>query len=257
VPGASTASNLWRPVRDELAIWSSAGRKARLWLRDDDAIEDTAPLRRYGGLLAAYDVPLLLAVVPAHATIGLTHYLAGHALFDPAVHGYAHANHAPAGEKAQEFPIGRGPDVIRTELEAGRQRLIELFGARLTGIYVPPWNRISAEVAQLLPDLGFSALSAFGGRSLLDSNPRLREINTHVDIIDWRGHRGGRDHAWLARELAEQLRLAREQGRDQVGVLTHHLVHDDVAWRFLELLLEFAAAQRAILWCRAGDLIDT
>jgi hypothetical protein len=254
--GARAASNLWRPVCDELAIWSSAGRKARLWLRDDDATEDTPSLRRYGELIAAYDVPLLLAVVPAHATTRLADHLASRPLFDPAVHGYAHADHAPAGEKPQEFPVGRGPDVIRGELEAGRRRLIELFGARLAGIYVPPWNRISAEVARLLPDLGFSALSAFGGRSLLDSNPRLREINTHLDIIDWRGNRGGRDHAWLARELAQQLSLAREQGRDQVGVLTHHLVHDEVAWRFLELLLAFAADQRAILWCRAVDLID-
>lgn len=252
----TAASDLWRPVRDELAIWSSAGRTARLWLRDDDATEDSAPLRRYGALIATHDVPLLLAVVPAHATTSLADYLAGRPLFDPAVHGYAHANHAPAGERAEEFPIGRGSGVIRAELAAGRRRLIELFGARLTGIYVPPWNRISAEVARLLPDLGFSALSAFGGRSMLGSNQRLREINTHVDIIDWRGNRGGRDHAWLARELAVQLSLARAQGRSQVGVLTHHLVHDEVAWRFLELLLAFAADQRAIVWCRAGDLID-
>jgi hypothetical protein len=255
MPGGSAASELWRPVSEELAIWSSAGRKARLWLRDDDATEDTAPLRRYGELIATYDVPLLLAVIPAHATTGLADYLPGHPLFDPAIHGYSHTNHAPPGEKSQEFPIDRGPDVIRAELEAGRRRLIELFGARLTGIYVPPWNRISADVARLLPDLGFSALSAFGTHSRLNPSERLREINTHVDIIDWRGNRGGRGHDWLARELAVQLKLAREQDRDHVGILTHHLVHDQTAWRFLELLLAFAADQRAVSWCRAGDLI--
>ena len=248
-------SDLWHPVGEELTVWSHAGRTARLWLRDDDAVVDTAALRRYGELLARYDVPVLLAIVPAGATTGLADYLAGHRLFDPAAHGYAHANHAPPGGKSQEFPIDRGIEVIRAEVEAGRRRLIELFGARLTSIFVPPWNRISPEVARLLPELGFSALSAFGARPLLGPDSPLREINTHVDIIDWRGHRGGRDHAWLARELAAQLKLARAQNRNHVGLLTHHLVHDDAAWRFLELLLAFMAHQPAVRWCRAGELI--
>lgn len=249
------ATDIWHPVREELAAWSAAGRTARLWLRDDDAVADTAPLRRLAALAARYRVPVLLAVIPAGATRGLADFLSGEPLLDPAVHGYAHRNHAPPGEKAQEFPLHRGTEVIRTQLAAGRQRLADLFGKRLTGIYVPPWNRISAEVAQLLPGVGFSALSAFGSRPLLGPGRRPFQINTHVDIIDWRGSRGGRDPAWLARELAAQLELARIQNRDYVGVLTHHLVHDDAAWRSLELLMAFAAEEDAVQWCRAGDLV--
>jgi peptidoglycan/xylan/chitin deacetylase (PgdA/CDA1 family) len=256
MPRASAASPIWRPVCDELSAWLSEGRTVRLWLRDDDAVADTAALRRYADLIAEYGVPGLLAVIPARATAGLADLLARHPLFDPAVHGYAHANHARAGEKAQEFPIERGIEVIRAELGLARQRLVELFGERLTGIFVPPWNRISPAVAQLLPDLGFSALSTFGNRPLLGPNARLREINTHIDIIDWRGNRGGRDHAWLARELAAQLELARGQNREHVGILTHHLVHDNTAWRFLEALLALVAQRPGVVWCRASELIE-
>jgi len=247
--------DVWQPVRRELAHWGRAGRTARLWLRDDDATEDTQALRRYGELVARHRAPVLLAIIPARATGGLANYLANQPLFDPAVHGYAHANHAKAGEKSQEFPAHRGNDVIRAEITQGRQRLTDLFGDRLTAVYVPPWNRISPEVARLLPGLGFSALSTFGPRPLLGPGSSLCEINTHVDIIDWRGSRGGRAHDWLARELAEQLALARKHGRSYVGLLTHHLVHDDGAWRFLELLLAFAADEPALTWCRASDLI--
>jgi hypothetical protein len=250
-----TPTDIWQPVREELAAWSAVGRTAGLWLRDDDAVADTAPLRRLGALATRYRAPVLLAIIPAGATTGLADFISGEPLLDPAVHGYAHRNHAPPGEKAQEFPLHRGVEVIRAELGAGRRRLAELFGQRLTGIYVPPWNRISAEVAELLPDAGFSALSAFGSRRLLAPGQRLSEINTHVDIIDWRGNRGGRDPGWLAHELAAQLALARAQNRNHVGVLTHHLVHDDAAWRFLELLMAFAAEQDTVQWCRAPDLI--
>ena len=249
------ATDIWHPVREELAAWSAAGRTARLWLRDDDAVAVTSPLRRLAALATRHRAPVLLAIIPAAATSGLADFLSGEPLLDPAVHGYAHRNHAPPGEKAQEFPLHRGAEVIRTEFAAGRHRLAELFGTQLTSIYVPPWNRISAEVAQLLPGAGFSAVSAFGNRPLLGPGRRPSEINTHVDIIDWRGNRGGRDPAWLADELAAQLALARAQNRDFVGVLTHHLVHDDAAWRFLELLMAFAAEEDAMQWCRACDLI--
>ncbi|HXF55211.1 MAG TPA: polysaccharide deacetylase family protein [Hyphomicrobiaceae bacterium] len=249
--------DLWHPVRQELAHWCRAGRTARLWLRDDDATDDTPALRRYAELVASHRAPVLLAVIPARATCGLADYLANQPLFDPAVHGYAHANHAKPGEKSQEFPIHRGSEVIRAEITQGRRRLTELFGERLTAVYVPPWNRISPEVAGLLPGLGFSALSAFGARPLLGAPSSLCEVNTHVDIIDWRGNRGGRAHDWLARELADQLALARTHGRNHVGLLTHHLVHDDRAWRFLELLLAFAADEAALTWCRVNDLIGS
>ncbi|MGO7418364.1 polysaccharide deacetylase, partial [Rhizobium ruizarguesonis] len=34
----------WDPLRRELDLWQAAGRVARFWLRDDDAVEPTLAL---------------------------------------------------------------------------------------------------------------------------------------------------------------------------------------------------------------------
>ncbi len=101
-------------------------------------------------------------------------------------------------------------------------------------------------MARLLPSLGeigFAALSVFG-----KAKPApIAVVNTHVDIIDWHGGRGGKDHGVLALELARELKWRREAGsREAIGVLTHHLVHDEIAWLFMERLLEVTAANPAV-----------
>lgn len=245
----------WKPVDDELEHWSLAGHTARLWLRDDDAVDVTPPLQRLIGLCEAAHVPVLVAAVPASATDALAAYLEAHPVSDGAVHGYAHANHARAGEKAQEFPPYRAVSEITAEISAGRQRLAAMLGDRLSPIYVPPWNRIAPDVAALLPGLGFLGISTFGTTSLFPGAPPMTEINTHVDIIDWRGTRGGRPTDWLASDLAEQLAWARQNGRPAIGVLTHHLVHDASAWAFLERLFEETRLDPRVQWVRATDLL--
>jgi glycosyltransferase involved in cell wall biosynthesis len=245
----------WQPVHDELERWSAAGRTARLWLRDDDAIDVTPPLERLVGLCEAAHVPMLVATVPAPATDALAAYLEAHAITDGAVHGYAHANHARTGDKSQEFPPYRPLSQIIAEIGAGRQRLAALLGRSLAPIYVPPWNRIAPDVAALLPGLGFRGISTFGTTSLFQGDPPMAEINTHVDIIDWRGTRGGRATDWLASELAKQLAWARNNGWPAIGVLTHHLVHDGPAWTFLERLFEQTSIDPRVQWVRATDLL--
>lgn len=245
----------WKPVHDELERWSMAGHTARLWLRDDDAVDVTPPLERLIDLCEAAHVPVLVAAVPAPATDALAAYLAAHPVSNGAVHGYAHANHARAGEKAQEFPPYRPVSDITAEIGSGRQRLAAMLGRSLAPIYVPPWNRITAEVAALLPDLGFLGISTFGTTPLFQGPPPMTEINTHVDIIDWRGTRGGRPTDWLASDLAEQLARARQNGRPAIGVLTHHLVHDGAAWAFLERLFEQTRLDPRVQWVRAADLL--
>ena len=40
-----------------------------------------------------------------------------------------------------------------------------------------------------------------------------------------------------------------------LGVLTHHLVHDEIAWLFLEGLFEATAGNPACRWASIRDLI--
>lgn len=243
----------WIEVERELAAWSAGGLVPRLWWRDDDAVEVTPQLERMLAQSAHHAAPLLLAVVPAHATPALARQLADVRLVEPCVHGYAHVNFAPTGEKAQELGDHRPLEVVVADLRRGRERLQELFGDHLLPVLVPPWNRISDRVIAELPKLGFGGLSRFGSSEIV-VRAGLREIDTHVDIIDWKGGRVGIAHDRLRRKLAEALATARAGGGSPVGILTHHLVHDATAWSFMDDLLAFVAAHPPLGWVAPREL---
>lgn len=238
-------SRAFAPLRAELDLWSEAGRLARFWLRDDDAIEPTPALDRLLAIAGDAGFRPLIAVIPAKAGPGLASRLAGTAA-DVAQHGWSHANHAMAGDKASEFGAARPHESALADIGRGRERLAAVFGARPT-VFVPPWNRISEPLVAALPGEGFSAVSQFAGA------PRppvasLARLDCDLDIIDWRASRRGHPVGRLVGELVELL-AARRRGADApVGVLTHHLVHGEEAWAFLDGLAATLAAHPAARW---------
>lgn len=245
---------LWQPLRDELAHWRDAGLTAALWLRDDDAIEPTPALDRLTGLACDFDVPVALAIIPARTGPALADRLAGEELIHPVIHGWSHANHAPPSEKKQELGGHRPRAAVLGELANGLARLRALHGDRLTAMLVPPWNRIDPSLLDDLPALGFIGLSAFGHK--LRSLPGLAVVNTHIDIVDSRAGNRSRDHGVLISGLTGELAAARAAGRGEpVGVLSHHLVSDDDAFRFLADLFAVAAQSGAVQWRTPGELI--
>jgi hypothetical protein len=239
-------------LESELLEWQAAGKTPRFFLRDDDAIEDTPALRRLFDASERAAAPLLLASIPAHAQPSLGRAVRGFALATGAVHGHAHSNHAPAGQKPCELDQYRPLDVVLGELRHDREKLLDLFGGRLSGLLVPPWNRIHDAVAEHVHEAGFTGISAHGW---LTQPPvhRLASVNAHIDIVHWSGGRKGRDWAWMETELARALREARLRGYRAIGILTHHLVHDDQAWLVLEETIAFAA-HNGIGWV-AADMI--
>lgn len=242
----------WTPLREELARWHDANAIARLWLRDDDAVCVTPALARLTGVCTAHAVPCLIAAVPGRTGEDLATFLTRQPLAEVAAHGWTHRNHAGAGPKA-EFPLDRPGQEILHDLRSARARISALFGASAVPIYVPPWNRIAPEVARLLPSAGFSAVSAIGRTGDAGAGPR--RINVHLDIIDWRGSRGGRDQDLLIAELAGHLAWSRQNGQPAIGVLTHHLDHDEVAWQFLEELFAETRAHATVRWVRASEIL--
>ena len=242
---------VWRPLHAELDRWRQAGRVADLWLRDDDAIAPTAALDRLLDLTARHSIPALLAVIPAQTGEPLAARLAPEPGIAVAVHGWAHRNHAPDGEKKQELGPHRPAGIVRGELAQAKAVIDRLFAGQAAPVLVPPWNRIDSALLPSLPQTGFAALSVFG---MAKPSP-IPVINTHVDIIDWHAGRGGKDHHGLARKLAAELARRRGAGsREAVGVLTHHLVHDDTAWLFLERLFAATAENPACRWTSIRDL---
>jgi len=246
-----TPGEIWQPLTRELARWLHAGRTADFWLRDDDAIEPTAALDRLLAPTAAHEVPVALAVIPAPTGAPLAERLARENHVTVAVHGWSHENHAAQGEKKQELGRHRPREIVLAELSQGRARLQRLHAGRFAPVLVPPWNRIDADLLPHLAGIGFSALSVFGAP---EPGP-MRMLNSTVDIMDWRGNRGGRDHAALVSEIVAQLERAFRGEGGPVGLLSHHLVHDEVAWSFLDRLLKITAASGACRWRSVGELL--
>ncbi|MGC1496962.1 MAG: polysaccharide deacetylase family protein [Sulfitobacter sp.] len=236
----------WSPLKKELAIWRDEGRNLPLWWRDDDAIEDTPAFQKLTGMAAHLSLPVHVAVIPKHAQKSLAVACAATPWAVPIVHGWAHENHAPEGQKKAEF--GHSRSEALTETAAGLDRLQALFGDNLLPMFVPPWNRIDALLTTHLAAQGYTALSTYTPRAKRLAAPNLVQINTHIDPIHWRGGGGlvaPETQIAAIVHLLQDRREARTDVAEPLGFLTHHLVHDAAIWDFtqacLSLLLDSGA----------------
>lgn len=224
----------WDALDAELAAWRDAGRTPQLWWRDDDAAAASPALWQLFRLEKQSGVPLVLAAIPQSAE--------AQAIAEARcviLHGCDHRNRAAAGEKKTEFAASEAADAALARLARARERLAALAGGRLLPVLAPPWNRFRDELIARLPEAGIHGLSRYGARP--PAGKRVREINTHVDIIAWRGSRAFvGDEAALGLLVAQ---LSARRGADEpIGVLTHHAQHDRAAWRFLERLFDATRA---------------
>ncbi len=248
-------SATWRAFGEELARWRDAGRVVELWWRDDDATRVAPALERLLELARKSAVPLALAVVPEPAEgAWLSKLGSGISLLQ---HGFDHRDRAMGGEKKSEFPVGEPAGAALARLAAGRVRLASLGGTRALQVLVPPWNRLPAALVPRLPEAGLRGLSTYGPRRSRHPAPGVLQINTHVDLIAWKGTRGfiGED---VALGLALRHLAARRAGdvdaREPTGVLTHHAAHDEGAWSFLERLFEVTQGTPDVRWRDATEL---
>ncbi|MDB5552788.1 MAG: carbohydrate esterase 4 superfamily protein [Rhizobium sp.] len=241
----------WAALQAELDRCRAAGKTARFWLRDDDAVEPTPELDRLLVLAEKHGTPLSLAVIPQHTGEVLARRLDIAKSVNVVVHGWSHKNLAGEGEKKQELGPHRDAGDALSELRAGFEKLRALYPAAFTPVLVPPWNRIVASLIPELEGIGFRALSVFGP----EKQGPIRLVNTHADIMDWHGTRGGRmDEAILA-DIVKRLGDMFVSG-GTMGLLTHHLVHDDAAWSFIDRLLAFTRQHAACRWVSLPEILS-
>ena len=236
-----------KQLHDVLNERVDAGITVQFWLRDDDAVEPTPKLDQLLALADGFAVPLTLASIPASSGTALAERLASEERVSVAVHGWSHQNHASANEKKQELGLHRPSSLVLDELSRGLAHLSQLHDKRFVPLLVPPWNRIDALLVKQLTAIGFHGLSTFGKQSSGD----IAVMNSHVDVIDWKGTRGGRTTSELEAEIVTQLQSSSEP----IGILTHHLVHDDQVWGFLEQLFAMTSNKSGISWMRIDDLL--
>jgi peptidoglycan/xylan/chitin deacetylase (PgdA/CDA1 family) len=240
----------WSPLIAVLDAWHAEGRVAQFWLRDDDAVEPTAALSRLLALCEGYRIPAVLAAIPAHADKPLADVVRDRADVEIALHGWSHKNHAPPEQKKQELGPHREASVVLGELAKGRDRLQTLFGAQFIPVLVPPWNRIDKALLPHLGEVGIKGLSVFGP----EKAGVAPVVNTHADIMDWHGTRGCRPASDIISDIIKRLGDM-QAGSDTMGLLTHHLVHDEAAWEFLDEVFAATAGHPACRWCGLSELL--
>lgn len=253
----SAAQRAWRRFETALRRIEAGGVPVDLWWRDDDAIAATPALDRLLALARRFEAPLALAVIPAAVEPSLTNRLADTPEVSILVHGLAHRNHAPASEKKAEFCDHRPLDALVGDAAEGLRLTRAAFADRACPIFVPPWNRISDEAAAALPTLGYSGLSTFAGATSPPDIEGFVRIETHFDPVDWRGSRGLADLDALLDSLATLLTdMASGARQGPVGLLTHHLAHDETVWTFLESLMGRLAVHATLRFRRAETLFS-
>ncbi|MEM1049043.1 MAG: polysaccharide deacetylase family protein [Pseudomonadota bacterium] len=240
---SSERADLEHALTGTLERVRQAGKILDFWWRDDDAVSQTAALDRLLGQADRFGVPLVLAVIPEPAEPGLFSRIADTGGVTVSQHGFAHRNHEPPSEKKTELGAARAADLVLDELARGRDILTERAGSLFAPILTPPWNRIAPDIAERRIEIGLTGLSTYGPTG---ADPH--QVNTHVDMIDWHGGRGfigwDRVTAMLQKEIDRRL-----AGRNEpIGLLTHHLVHDEETWAFLDAFLSLTSDHPAARW---------
>ncbi len=235
------AAEAWAALGRELDAWGRAGHQIDVWWRDDDAIAPTPALTRLLELSKRFSAPLGLAVIPRRAETSLAALLEAEAAPVRVLqHGFCHKNHAPKTEKSQELGNHRPSIDVERELAAGQARLKALFGARALPLLVPPWNRIDPDLAARLPALGIKGLSTFGPRRDKWPAPGLLQVNCQLDPFAWKPVRRFLGAATCVGDMVAELERRRAmptRAEEPLGLMTHHLYHDDALWDYLETLL--------------------
>lgn len=230
-----------------------AGTRVSFWWRDDDAVAVTPQLEELLAMRESAGVPLALAVIPKFAQPELIDRIRKSGSVSVLQHGWAHEKHSPAGEKASEFGESRPLDASLADLTAGLERLAPMAGELFLPVLTPPWNRIGAAARAARGQAGLPGLSVFG-----PSNGEAHVCNTHFDVIAWKTTRGfiGLKKAWslLADEVERRVDDPAGHCPEPIGILTHHLVHDDDTNAFLRQLLEMLTGRTDISWPPIDEL---
>jgi hypothetical protein len=233
-------------LQEELNKWSDSGHIAKFWWRDDDVQKPSAQLDKLLAINDKHHVSLSLATIPDGVQLALAECLEGRDQVCVLQHGFSHQNFAPASERKMELGWHRPAAQINAQIATGFADLQTLFGKHFVPAMVPPWNRIDPRVIAGLHAAGLHGLSTLGPREQIFPVEGVKQINVHVDIINWKqGRSFAGDEACVAQMISHL--CAKREGRADIeeptGIMSHHLVHDAGCWGFLNAVFGFLNEQ--------------
>jgi hypothetical protein len=256
----------WKSIRRELDLWLERGIRAKFWFRDDDACELTDQLIRLLHFSKQYSITIGLAAIPNKLRPSLLTFLKSEdRMFLPMCHGWNHVNYEPK-DRPSEFGPNRKLPLLFQDAQLAYRTFVRYFNElEKRAIFVPPFGRIMPAFVELLPKAGFFGLSA--GADLIEATvsrivsrieflpavkisrrTNMARFDVHIDPIDW--HRGtAREVPDVAHELLGCLRLRSKSFVDAnqpIGIVTHHLVHNEPIWHLCAELVEILSNHSAV-----------
>jgi hypothetical protein len=223
------------------------GKKITFWWRDDDAIEETQALQK---LLKLVDHKAIsIATIPEYCTKSLIDIVKENPYIHLLQHGVSHENFAHKEEKKCEFPTHLSDEHHWQRIQYGRDKIFQLYPEWDGKGFVPPWNRMKLNSAEGLKDIGFDYISAF--ESLKARNIATKHIaycDSNIDPIDWKGNDGKNNYGFIGWQACDDILLHHAQYQQHIGLLTHHLVHNEAMWHKLEIIADFMHHHPAIDW---------
>jgi hypothetical protein len=248
----------------ELDRWQANELIANFWWRDDDAQFDDDAFKRLIDLAGTESLPLVLAVSPMLMTDRFVARLNGLPGVLVAAHGYRHINHATASLKG-EFGPDRPLEVMRGEIEELAGEFAARFPDRGIAMFVPPWHGLDSRLISDLERVGFKVLSmfesrvsrgleraaaqlraigsAFPRRSIKPRRGSIERLDCSVSLLKYEGPNITANPCCLEKVLRalSARRLGFLPVEQPIGILTHHLLHDEDAWTYLSQILMVTA----------------
>jgi hypothetical protein len=256
----------WEDAQRELDCWAMQGLRVAFWVRDDDAFRTSDQLARLHELAENHDITIGLAVIPAKLHPCLPRYIISKdgQRFHPMCHGWQHINHARAGRRPAEFGRERPISALLKDAQLAYRAFSNHFGGADV-VFVPPFGRISRALVRALPEIGFSGISGAAGwlerklSHLSDWNIRIPTVGSlcrsdvprldvQIDPIDWRD-RTAHNPAMISQTLVRCLRARRNgllASSLPIGLVTHHLDHDESVWRACDALVRLLRRHEAV-----------
>ena len=194
------------------------GRSIPLAIRVDDVISLDSTLVWLLRLLSSHRWQASLEVVPYlfdFDETALDAFDPARDLFEVSQHGYAHVPRSrPDGRRYEFDPDSPAPDARdRDDIGWGKERLEQVFPARFSGGFSPPFDGFPGWLPTVWADRGGTFVSSmFTGR--LESSP-IPVIRAGVDVWNWSQNR--------ARERHEILRGVERQAKQDghAGLILH------------------------------------